>query len=75
MFNPLPPQQKCDDPILLLCIRPRQGDFFGKKMQNQQKCANSSKSTKMCLELVFSSRQAGVLRKEWNHTNLSTQIC
>ena len=44
-----PPQQNCADPILLLCIRPRQGDFFGEKMQNQQKCANSSKSAKMCL--------------------------
>ena len=35
--SPPPPQQNCADPILLVCIYPRQGDFFGEKMQIQQK--------------------------------------
>ena len=43
-----PPQQRCAEPILLLCICPRQGNYFGKKCKinrnvqiqaNLQKCA------------------------------------
>ena len=43
MFNPLPPQQKCDDPILLLCIRPGQGGNFAEIDRNVQIQGNLQK--------------------------------
>ena len=33
------------------------------------------KSTEMCLDLGYLFRQAGDLQKEWNRTNLLSQIC